>query len=287
MINSNDIQERQNSEFALKVQYAARMCFNSAEKYNHLTWIACLVSAFSVFFPSGWPMYIINGIPGVADAMALVFGRITSQKVSQASMLRKYFDSYVLDRVTDGVTVAEDELLHAADSPVGGNAIRHQQLVAAFRFLQQPLQHHGNTVVLDGNNTHLTALALYGEGVFPQRTLRCGGVHAEELMDTQTGVACQIQGEDVVLPLLRHGAANQLAELRVRPCAILLSEAAAFQGDAQFFVVRQRVFWVGHLVVEKSDGGEVGFDGAGGLALRLQIENIAHQMLAAEVLQLL
>ena len=53
MINSNDIQERQNSEFALKVQYAARMCFNSAEKYNHLTWIACLVSAFSVFFPSG------------------------------------------------------------------------------------------------------------------------------------------------------------------------------------------------------------------------------------------
>lgn len=97
MINSNDIQERQNSEFALKVQYAARMCFNSAEKYNHLTWIACLVSAFSVFFPSGWPMYIINGIPGVADAMALVFGRITSQKVSQASMLRKYFDSYVLE----------------------------------------------------------------------------------------------------------------------------------------------------------------------------------------------
>ena len=34
MINSNDIQERQNSEFALKVQYAARMCFNSAEKHR-------------------------------------------------------------------------------------------------------------------------------------------------------------------------------------------------------------------------------------------------------------
>lgn len=107
MINSNDIQERQNNEFALKVQYAARMCFNSAEKYNHLTWIACLVSAFSVFFPSGWPMYIINGIPGVADAMALVFGRITSQKVSQASMLRKYFDSYVLDIQVDQFSESE------------------------------------------------------------------------------------------------------------------------------------------------------------------------------------
>ena len=39
--------------------------------------------------------------------------------------------------------------------------------------------------------------------------------------------------------------------------------------------------------MEKADGGEVGLDGAGGLALRLQIEDVAHQMLAAEVLQLL
>lgn len=44
---------------------------------------------------------------------------------------------------------------------------------------------------------------------------------------------------------------------------------------------------MGHLVVEKADGGEVSFDGAGRLALRLQIEDIAHQMLAADVLQLL
>ena len=106
-------------------------------------------------------------------------------------------------------------------------------------------------------------------------------------MDTQAGVTSQIQGEDVVLPLLRHGAANQLAELRVRPCAILLPEAAAFQSDAQFFIARQRITGMGHLIVEKADGGEVGLDGAGGLALRLQIEDIAHQMLAADVLQLL
>ena len=39
--------------------------------------------------------------------------------------------------------------------------------------------------------------------------------------------------------------------------------------------------------MEKADGGEVGLDGAGGLALRLQIEDVAHQMLAADVLQLL
>ena len=39
--------------------------------------------------------------------------------------------------------------------------------------------------------------------------------------------------------------------------------------------------------MEKANGGEVGLDGAGGLALLLQIEDIAHQMLAADVLQLL
>ena len=39
--------------------------------------------------------------------------------------------------------------------------------------------------------------------------------------------------------------------------------------------------------MEEADGGEVGLDGAGGFALLLQIEDVAHQMLAADVLQLL
>lgn len=96
-MNSNIIQERQNDEALLKVQYAARVSFNSAEKFNHFAWIACIVSAFSVFLPSSWPMYIINGIPCVADMFAFLFSIITSRKVDQASTLRKYFDSYVLD----------------------------------------------------------------------------------------------------------------------------------------------------------------------------------------------
>ena len=96
-MNSNEIQERQNKEIALKVQYAARVCFNSAEKNNHFAWIACLVSAFSVFLPNSWPMYIINGIPCVADIFAFVFSLITSHQVNWASKLRKFFDSYVLD----------------------------------------------------------------------------------------------------------------------------------------------------------------------------------------------
>ena len=96
-MNSNIIQERQNDEALLKVQYAARVSFNSAEKFNHFAWIACIVSAFSVFLPSSWPMYIINGIPCVADIFAFLFSIFSSRKVDQASTLRKYFDSYVLD----------------------------------------------------------------------------------------------------------------------------------------------------------------------------------------------
>lgn len=96
-MNSNEIQERQNEKTSLKVQYAARVCFNSAEKYNYFAWIACLVSAFSVFLPTSWSVYLINGIPGIADIFAFAFSLITSYQINWASKLRKYFDSYVLN----------------------------------------------------------------------------------------------------------------------------------------------------------------------------------------------
>lgn len=96
-MNSNIIQKRQNDEALLKVQYAARVSFNSAEKFNRFAWIACIVSAFSVFLPSSWPMYIINGIPWVADIFAFIFSFVTSREVNRAATLRKYFDAYVLN----------------------------------------------------------------------------------------------------------------------------------------------------------------------------------------------
>lgn len=96
-MNSDKIQEKQNEVTSLKIQYAARVCFNTAEKYNHFAWIACLVSAFSVFLPDCWPIYIVNGIPCVADIFAFSFSSITSYHVNWASTLRKYFDAYVLN----------------------------------------------------------------------------------------------------------------------------------------------------------------------------------------------
>lgn len=97
MINSEIIQERQNEEAYLKIQYAARVCFNSAERYNHLAWIACLISAFSIFLPNSWSIYILTGIPFCADIVAAIFSFASSYRVRLASDLRKYFDSYVLN----------------------------------------------------------------------------------------------------------------------------------------------------------------------------------------------
>ena len=96
-MNSQEIQERQNEEKYLKVQYAARVYFNSAEKYNYLAWVACLVSAFSIFLPGSWSPYIINGIPFIADIFAVILSLVASYKIKWASKLRKYFDSYVLN----------------------------------------------------------------------------------------------------------------------------------------------------------------------------------------------
>ena len=95
---------------------------------------------------------------------------------------------------------------------IGGYGIWYQQLVAALRLVQQLLQRHGDALIFDGDGTHLSALALHGEGVFPQCPFRSGSVHTEALMDTQSDIAGQIQGEDIVLPSLRHGTAQQLAE---------------------------------------------------------------------------
>ena len=217
----------------------------------------------------------VQGRHAAVDERCILFGGVGVPQSTESNAPARY------GGVADGITVAEDKLLHTVDCPVSGNAVRHQQLVATFRFLQQLLQHHCNTVVLDGDDPDFAALAFHGEGVFTQRTLRRSGVHAKALVDTQAGVTSQIQGEDVILPFLRHGAADQLAELRVRPCTILLPEAAALQRNAQLFITWQRVTGMGHLIMEEADGGKVGLDGAGGLALRLQIEDIAHQMLAS------
>ena len=96
-MNSNIIQERQNDETLLKIQYAARKCFNSAEKYNYFSLVVCLVSGLSVLSPESWNEDILNMIRLALDIMAMLFCAVASNTSKWGATLRKYFDAQVLD----------------------------------------------------------------------------------------------------------------------------------------------------------------------------------------------
>ena len=72
---------------------------------------------------------------------------------------------------------------------------RNQQLVTALSSGQQLTEHHQNTLILNGNDTHLVALALYSEGVFSQCPFRCRCVYAEALVDTKSCIAPKVEGK--------------------------------------------------------------------------------------------
>lgn len=81
----------------LKIQYAARCCYNSTEVQNYFVWAFCLISAFSIFLPSALPRFISLAIPFIADIAAWVLMALANKNVHNASELRKYFDAYSLD----------------------------------------------------------------------------------------------------------------------------------------------------------------------------------------------
>lgn len=97
MVNSNDIYEKENRTEMLKIQYAARKCFNNAECLNYCAWIACMVATFSIILPNNLPICIVYGIPFLADIFAAIFSFFSNREVEWASKLRRYFDYTVLD----------------------------------------------------------------------------------------------------------------------------------------------------------------------------------------------
>ena len=81
----------------LKVQCGAKLLFNRAEKCNYFAWLACLISSFSIFIPISFSTYVVYGIPFLADILYFILNFISQKNVRDASHMRKYFDSYVLD----------------------------------------------------------------------------------------------------------------------------------------------------------------------------------------------
>jgi hypothetical protein len=106
-MNSNEIQNRQNENKLLKIQYAARESYNAAEKANRWVWFLCLASAFSVFFPETWPVHFAYGISFFADLMAVCLMFHVSYTLKTGAHLRQYFDAYVLDICLNHFSEAE------------------------------------------------------------------------------------------------------------------------------------------------------------------------------------
>lgn len=96
MINSNIINTRQNEDQSLKIQYASRKYFNSAEKINYLSWLFCITSALMVFVPDSVSRLISIGIPAFLEVSALVSSLVFNHMLKNGAALRNYFDSYVL-----------------------------------------------------------------------------------------------------------------------------------------------------------------------------------------------
>lgn len=96
-MSSYDITKRQNEPLMLKIQFAARYCYNSAEIQNYFVWLFCLVSAFSIFLPDGLPEYVSFAVPFVADIIAWGLMILVNRNVQKAADLRKYFDAYSIE----------------------------------------------------------------------------------------------------------------------------------------------------------------------------------------------
>lgn len=96
MINSNIINTRQNEDQFLKIQYASRKYFNSAEKINYLSWLLCIMSALMALVPDSVSRLISMGIPVFLEVLALVSSLSFDHMLKNGVALRNYFDSYVL-----------------------------------------------------------------------------------------------------------------------------------------------------------------------------------------------
>ena len=141
--------------------------------------------------------------------------------------------------------------------------------MAALRSFQLLFQMCGDALILDGNGAHLAALALDGDGVFTQSLLGSSGINSETFVDAQTSETPQIEGQNVIPPIIAQRSAQHLVELHIAPGAVYAAKAPPLQFYAQFIVGGQFVLGIAYLIMEETDGRQICFDGAGSEAVIL------------------
>lgn len=100
---------------------------------------------------------------------------------------------------------------------------------------QQFFQFNGNTFI-DGCGASLAALALDGNGLFPEGLFRNSCVDAVSLIDTQSNVLGQAGDGGKVLMAVRHTDRQKAMELPDTPGSAYPVKAAALQLRCQFVV---------------------------------------------------
>lgn len=91
------IKKRQNEPTMLKIQYAARLSYNRAEKIGWWVWLAAILAEVCVFLPSSTHGAIQWGLPVILNVTAGILSYRYKRNIENGAMLRNYFDSYVLD----------------------------------------------------------------------------------------------------------------------------------------------------------------------------------------------
>lgn len=98
----NIITEKQNEPDKLKLQYAARVFYNRAEKCNYIIWVLCILSSVMVFFSnSGTATTFVIVIIFFSDIFAFCLNKYMKKAVIIAADFKKLFDRQVFGEEID------------------------------------------------------------------------------------------------------------------------------------------------------------------------------------------
>ena len=216
---------------------------------------------------------------GVLVHSLLAVGKILLGRVCMAQAVAGQRTMSVSD--LHGVRVPVEEALEAVDRKVGRSSIRDKQLMPTRRLPQHGFQFELRGAG-QGNGADFAALAFDRQLPRFDCPLSGRGVQSENLVDAQPAVPRQTNCGSVVLAAFAPRLADHAVDLFIAPCAVDFAERAPFQIEHR--IGRQLgVLAARQLVVEKSDGGEVSFDGGRRTAIFLEELRIRENVLGRDV----
>ena len=80
----------------LRIQYAARVCYNRAETVGLFVWLCALAAELCVFLPNRIPEVVQWVVPTCFCVLGLVLASWYVKLINNGASLRNFFDAYVL-----------------------------------------------------------------------------------------------------------------------------------------------------------------------------------------------